>query len=131
MIYREGDRLAIIHFLNIVFSTTLLRAGRIRSFAPFIAKVGSRCSTFRQTSSITIAGDCIAQRSIKDWAAIGPCAAGLCGLVRSLVVELKPVCINVMQPGGVATHLWRDMKPDVREALYRRWKESLRVEGAR
>jgi hypothetical protein len=38
----------------------------------------------------------------------------------SLALESKPVHVIVVHPRSVATDLWRDMGPDMREALYRR-----------
>lgn len=48
---------------------------------------------------------------------VGSYAAGLYGLVRGLALELKPVRVNLVQPGRLATDLWKDMEPDKREAL--------------
>ena len=47
--------------------------------------------------------------------------------MRSLALELTPVRVNLVQPGGIATDLWKDMEPNERDALYRRWEESFRT----
>lgn len=124
IVYTAGDKLATIPFQQTTMEY-FVTAGQLRFFAPFfVAKVGSRYLTKGPTSSITITGGGIAERPIKDWAVVGSYAAGLHGLVRGLALELKPVRVNLVQPGGLATELWRDMEPAKREALYKSWKET-------
>jgi NAD(P)-dependent dehydrogenase (short-subunit alcohol dehydrogenase family) len=124
IVYTAGDKPATIPFQQISMDY-FVKAGQLRFFAPFfVAKVGSRYITPGPTSSITITGGGIAERPLKDWAVVGSYAAGLYGLVRGLALELKPVRVNLVQPGGVETDLWKDIEPDKREALYRRWQAS-------
>ena len=124
IVFTSGDKLATKSFQDVDMDY-FIKAGQVRFFAPFFtAKVGSRYITPGPTSSITITGGGIAERPVGDWAVIGSYAAGLYGLVRSLALELKPVRVNLVQPGGVETELWRDMEPAKKEALYQRWKEN-------
>jgi NAD(P)-dependent dehydrogenase (short-subunit alcohol dehydrogenase family) len=124
VVYTAGDKLSTIPFQQITMEY-FVKAGQLRFFAPFfVAKVGSRYLSAGPTSSITITGGGIAERPLNDWAVVGSYAAGLYGLVRSLALELKPVRVNLVQPGGLATDLWRDMEPHKREALYRHWSEN-------
>jgi NAD(P)-dependent dehydrogenase (short-subunit alcohol dehydrogenase family) len=124
IVYTAGDKLATIPLQQITMQY-FVKAGQLRFFAPFfVAKVGSRYLSAGPASSITITGGGVAERPVNDWAVVGSYAAGLHGLVRSLALELKPIRVNLVQPGGLATELWRDMEPDKQESLYRHWKES-------
>jgi NAD(P)-dependent dehydrogenase (short-subunit alcohol dehydrogenase family) len=124
IVFTAGDKLATMPFQDITMEY-FVKAGQLRFFAPFfVAKVGSRYLSPGPTSSITITGGGIAERPVKDWAVVGCYAAGLYGLVRSLALELKPVRVNLVQPGGVETDLWKDMDPAKREALYKQWRET-------
>ena len=67
---------------------------------------------------------------MNDWAVIGTYASSLYGLVRDLLLGLKLVHANLLQPGGLVTDLWRDMESAKREALDRRRKKSFPVRQA-
>ena len=117
IVFTSGDKLAT-RPLQDVDMAYFVKAGQVRFFSPFfVAKVGARHLTPGPASSITITGGGIAERPVSDWAVVGSYASGLYGMVRGLALELKPVRVNLVQPGGMETELWKDMDPDKREAL--------------
>lgn len=83
------------------------QAGVVRFLAPyFIAKHGVKYLNPGPASSITITSGSVAEKPNLNWTVVASYAAGLHGMTRSLALELKPVRVNLISPGGVATELW-------------------------
>lgn len=60
-------------------------------------------------SSITLCTGVVAEKPRPDWSVVASYAAGLYGMVRALALDLKPVRVNLVSPGAVATELWDGM----------------------
>ena len=50
-------------------------------------------------------------------------ASGLHGMTRGLALDLKPIRVNLVSPGGLETELWGHMSETEREKMYKGWAE--------
>lgn len=107
IVFTAGDPLGVVPLRD----TTLEKikaAGQVRFFAPLlVAKIGSRYLGPGPECSIIITSGGVAERPQPDWSIVASYAAGLHGMVRNLALDLKPVRVNLVQPGAVDTPLWR------------------------
>jgi NAD(P)-dependent dehydrogenase (short-subunit alcohol dehydrogenase family) len=93
-------------------------AGQVRFFAPLlVAKVGSNYLGPGPECSITITTGSVAERPLPNWSIIAAYASGLHGMARNLAIDLKPVRVNLVQPGAVDTPLWR-MSDEEKEKMF-------------
>ena len=53
--------------------------------------------------------------------------SAIAGLTRGLAIELAPVRVNTLSPGTTDTPLWDRMKPEEREAMFKRVADTLPV----
>ena len=82
----------------------------VRFFAQLlIAKHAAKYLASVPESSITITGGGVADHPVPNWSIVSSYASGLQGMVRGLTLDLKPVRVNLIQPGGVDTALWDSM----------------------
>jgi NAD(P)-dependent dehydrogenase (short-subunit alcohol dehydrogenase family) len=65
----------------------------------------------------------VAEHPVPNWSMVSGYAAGLHGMTRNLALELKPIRVNLVSPGGLETDLWKDMPSKDREAMYKQWAE--------
>lgn len=90
--------------VNLAF---MKQSGLVRFFAPyFIAKLGANHLNPGPASSITITSGSVSEKPNPNWTVIASYGAGLHGMVRALALELKPVRVNLINPGAVDTELW-------------------------
>jgi len=83
------------------------QAGMTRFFAPlFIGKHAKKYLNEGPESSITYTTGAVSERPIPGWTVINSYATGLQGMVRGLALDLKPIRVNLVSPGGVDTELW-------------------------
>ncbi|KAK5057821.1 hypothetical protein LTR84_011822 [Exophiala bonariae] len=86
------------------------KAGVVRFLAPyFISKHGVKHLNPGPASSITITSGSVAEKPNLNWTVVASYAAGLHGMIRALALELKPVRVNLISPGGVETELWESI----------------------
>lgn len=117
IVYTAGDRLATMPIREATLPQ-IIQAGTVRFFAPLIvAKVGSRYLSPGPKSSITITTGAVSERPIPDWTVVGSYAGGLQSMTRGLALDLKPIRVNLISPGGVDTELWDHMEEDKRQQL--------------
>ncbi|KAL9623692.1 MAG: hypothetical protein Q9160_002148 [Pyrenula sp. 1 TL-2023] len=117
IVYTAGDRLATMPIREATLPQ-IIQAGMVRFFAPFIvAKVGSRYLSSGPKSSITLTTGAVSEKPIPNWAVVGSYAGGLQSMTRGLALDLKPIRVNLISPGGVETELWDHMEEDKRKAL--------------
>ncbi|KIV96732.1 hypothetical protein PV10_00558 [Exophiala mesophila] len=118
IVYTAGDRLAASPIAEVTVES-FRRAGTIRFVAPyFVAKHGSKYITPGPESSITITSGAISEKPRPSWSVIASYAAGLHGMVRGLALDLKPVRVNLISPGSVATELWdTSLTPEQKAAM--------------
>lgn len=119
IVHTAGDSLAITKLADIDMAAAK-KAGMVRYFAPlFIAKHAAKYMPASPDASITLTGGGIADRPQPGWFLVGGYAAGLQALSRGLARELKPIRVNLVQPGAVDTELWGGLedRKAVEEAL--------------
>jgi NAD(P)-dependent dehydrogenase (short-subunit alcohol dehydrogenase family) len=117
IVFTAGDALATVPLQDATLER-IHAAGQVRFFAPLlVAKVGSKYLGAGPECSITITTGSVAERPRPDWSIVAAYAAGLHGMVRNLALDLKPVRVNLVQPGVVATPLWR-MPDEVKAEMF-------------
>jgi NAD(P)-dependent dehydrogenase (short-subunit alcohol dehydrogenase family) len=106
VVFTAGDPLASKPLAQIDLAF-MRKAGMVRFFAPFlIAQAASSRMNPGPTSSITLTTGSVSEKPIPDWSVVASFASGLHGMTRALALELKPVRVNLISPGGVETELW-------------------------
>ena len=123
IVFTAGDKLAAMPLQEITLEG-IQKAGQIRFAAPLlVAKVGSRYLSKSSESSIVLTTGLVAEHPVPNWSVVAGYAAGLHGLTRNLALDLKPIRVNLVSPGGVETELWKDMEVGAREKMYKSWAE--------
>lgn len=104
-----GDSLPLRPVAEFEGAETLLSAQRVRTMASiFIAKHAPEKYLHKSPrSSITFTGGVNSYRPGSNWALPALGGAGLQGLVRALAVELRPVRVNLVEPGAIETELFQ------------------------
>jgi NAD(P)-dependent dehydrogenase (short-subunit alcohol dehydrogenase family) len=104
VVFSAGDMLRTgnVHDIDI---QSLVKSGQLRFFAPLLLAKHLPKSTL----SYTITGGRVALKPIKNWAVVGAYASGLHGMVRGLALDLAPIRVNLVEPGGVDTEFWREL----------------------
>lgn len=111
VIHPAGDPLATVPLAKADMAF-VKKAGIVRFFAPLLlAKHAVPYLDPGPESSITITSGGVADKPIPDWTVVASYAAGLQGMTRGLALDLKPVRVNLVQPGGVDTELWDHSAP--------------------
>ena len=106
IVHTAGDPLATTP-LGSVDLSFIKKAGMVRFFAPLLlAKHAAGYLAPDPASSMTITSGGVADKPIPNWTVVASYAAGLQGMTRALALDLKPVRVNLIQPGAVDTELW-------------------------
>ncbi|EXJ67145.1 uncharacterized protein A1O5_09792 [Cladophialophora psammophila CBS 110553] len=106
VVFTAGDPLAAKPLAEIDY-VFMKQAGMVRFFAPFfVAKEAVPYLAPGPASSITLTTGSVSEKPLPNWAVVASYASGLYGMTRSLALELKPVRVNLISPGGVDTELW-------------------------
>jgi len=117
IVFTAGDHIATIPIADITLDR-IKAAGMVRFFSPLlVAKIGPKYLTPGPASSITFTTGSVSQKPLPEWTVVGSYAAGLHGMTRNLALDLKPIRVNLVSPGGVNTELWSGMPKDEREEL--------------
>lgn len=94
------------------------QAGMVRFFAPLLlAKHAPPHMHPGPASSLTFTSGLVADRPIPDWTVLAGYTAGLAGMARSLALDLRPLRVNVVAPGGVLTEAWSHIPPEQLEGV--------------
>lgn len=110
VVHTAGDPLPIGKLEEITMEK-LQQAGMVRFFAPIIvAKHLRKHLKDGPAASFTLTTGSASEKPPKDWAVIIGYLKGLEGTCRSLAVELKPIRVNLVNPGAVDTELWDAFK---------------------
>lgn len=116
LVYTAGDKIATGTIEDMSYES-LLAAGQVRYFAAALAaKVGSKYLTPGPFSSIILTTGLVSDKPRPGWAVVNGFATGLHGLTRGLALDLKPVRVNLVNPGAVETELWDTVLGDNPEA---------------
>ena len=117
IIFSAGDDLAIKPLEDVDFQF-LKQAGMVRFFAPLlVAKYGSKNLTRSTASSITLTAGGVAEHPHPDWTVVAAYMSGLFGMMRNLALDLRPIRVNLVNPGLLNTNLWNFIPREQREAL--------------
>lgn len=112
IVFTAGDPLGIKPLEDIDMSF-FKQSGMVRFFAPvFVAKHGRNYLNNDVRSSITFTSGTIVQQPNKNWTPVAGFMSGLVGITRNLALELKPIRVNLVEPGAVDTELWNPQFPD-------------------
>ncbi len=106
IIFTAGESLKVVPIQEATYES-IISAGQVRFFAPLlVAKVGSRYLNAGPQSSIVLTTGSVGQRPMPNWSILAGYTSGLHGMTRNLALDLKPIRVNVVSPGPVATQLW-------------------------
>lgn len=123
IVFTAADSLAMLDLNKLEFAT-VKKAGMLRFFAPlFIAKHAPKYMHANSQSSIVLTSGGVGERPIPGWAVINSYATGLQGMTRGLALDLKPIRVNLVSPGGVETELWDGIDEGTRKGLFESMKK--------
>ncbi|KAL4886004.1 hypothetical protein BJY04DRAFT_213544 [Aspergillus karnatakaensis] len=106
IIFTAGDAPLLKPFLETEF-LEIKQAGMVRFFAPLlVAKYGHVHLSPGPRSSITLTTGVSGEKPIPEWTVTSAYLSGLQGMMRGLALDLKPVRVNLVSPGGVDTEMW-------------------------
>ncbi|OQO06098.1 hypothetical protein B0A48_08686 [Cryoendolithus antarcticus] len=125
IVYTAGDSLASMK-LDTIDMAKVKQAGMVRFFGPlFVGKHASKYLNAGPASSYTITTGAVSEKPIPDWSVVGSYATGLQGMTRQLALDLKPVRVNLVSPGAVATELWQGIPEERRQGLYKSFADKM------
>jgi len=102
------------------------KIGHMRYASPvLVAKHAATYLKPSRESSLTFTTGSVAERPFPNWGVITGYVAGLAGLMRNLALDIKPIRVNIVQPGAVETPLWDDMPKENFEAFRESMKKSM------
>ena len=120
VVFIAGGHLAIHPIAEVGFQF-IEKAGMVRFFAPLlVAKYATRPLTPGPASSITLTTGSVSERPEAGWAVVNSLATGVHGMARGLALDLAPIRVNAVSPGGAATPLWDSMSKEQRKKLQER-----------
>ncbi|KAF3395902.1 putative oxidoreductase YkvO [Penicillium rolfsii] len=106
IVFTAGDALAIKP-LEAIDLDAIQQAGHIRFAVPLlVAKLAPRYLNPGFQSSYTMTTGAGSQKPFPNWSMISGYLSGLHGMTRNLALDLKPLRVNLVSPGVVATPLW-------------------------
>ena len=98
----------------------------VRFWGAFAAVKQAR-KQIREGGSIVLTDGMIAHRPRKGSAVSTAMAGAIEHLTRGLAVELAPIRVNAVCPGGIRTEVWNAFPPEQREERLRRMTERLPI----
>jgi len=117
LVYTAGEALTLAPVLDT--DTAVARQFfEIRFWGAYVA-VKYATPHIRPGGSIVLSSGGSSQRPGAGWAVASSALGAMEALARALAVELAPIRVNVVRPGMVATDLWQEFPPEVREDLFR------------
>ena len=106
IVYTAADKLAIMPITDATIEH-MKAAATLRVFGPLlVAKHAPKYITPGTQSSYTITSGSIGDRPIPNWVIPGTYAGGHQAMVRCLALDLAPLRVNLVSPGGVITEMW-------------------------
>ena len=103
------------------------RSSLLRLWAPtLVAKHGKAYLGKGNENSITFTSGSAGQKTGgPGWTVTAGINAGVEGVVRALASELKPVRVNVVSPGAVATEMWSPLPEEQRNGIWQQLSQGL------
>lgn len=106
VVLTAGDGLSVVPLEHVTIPI-MRKAAQVRLFAAIlVAKHAVKYLTPAPKSSITFTGGELAERPLPDWTLISGFAAAMPGIVKGLALDLKPIRVNVVQPGVTDTGIF-------------------------
>lgn len=96
----------------------MLRQGFETKFWPYLLAVQTGLDFLRKDGSLTFVTAVTAHTAFAGAAGFGAVNGALEAIVPTLALELQPLRVNAVSPGGIATPFWKDLPEDVREAFF-------------
>lgn len=96
----------------------MLRRAFEAKFWPQLTAAQVSLDYLRADGSLTIVTAVTAHIAFAGASGFGAINGALESMVPTLALELQPLRVNAVSPGGVATPFWRDLPDEVREALF-------------
>ncbi|KIY03494.1 uncharacterized protein Z520_00185 [Fonsecaea multimorphosa CBS 102226] len=117
IVYSAGDSPPLRPFASVDFAF-IQRSGYIRFYGPLLVALhGHKNLVQGPQSSIIITTGATSEKPWAGSAVVGSWLSGLQGMTRGLALELKPLRVNLISPGGIDTALWDYRGPDERKAV--------------
>lgn len=104
-----------------------LRSGFDAKFWAYVSTLQAALPTIRRTGSVTLVTAGSARSAIPATAGLAAINGALEAMIRPLAVELAPLRINAVSPGGIDTPWWHSMPSERREAIFAQMKATLPV----
>ncbi|KAF2145310.1 uncharacterized protein K452DRAFT_283673 [Aplosporella prunicola CBS 121167] len=112
VVFTAGDRLSLANIRDTTVAA-VQAAGAVRFLGPLvIAKLAPAYMVSGPGSSITFTGGVNTEQPAAGWAIPAAYGSALDGMVRALVVDLKPLRVNIVAPGAVKTESWESLLPE-------------------
>ncbi|PYH97112.1 short-chain dehydrogenase [Aspergillus ellipticus CBS 707.79] len=106
IVFTAADQLAIMSVYDIT-REKIIAAGQVRFIAALlVAKIGSRYLSPGPESSIILTTGTVWEHPAPNWSVVAGYVGGICSVARNLALDLKPIRVNAVSPGLVATELW-------------------------
>ena len=122
IIHTAGDPLKVSPIKDVTLDE-LIQGGMVRYFSAIMAcKYAPAYLNPGPASSITLTTGSVSERPRAGWAVPVGYATGLHGVIRGMALDLKPIRVNLISPGAVATELWGSMglSEEQKEGLYQK-----------
>jgi len=96
----------------------------VRFWGPVLsAKYAYKKGLFNPGASVTMSVGTVVRKPSKGWAMTAAVAGAVESINRGLAVELAPVRVNTVAPGGVETELWDGMPEEQKAGLMKMFSE--------
>ncbi|KZT57715.1 short-chain dehydrogenase/reductase SDR [Calocera cornea HHB12733] len=90
----------------------------VRFWGPVLsAKYAYKKGLFNPGASVTMSVGTVVRKPSKGWAMTAAVAGAVESITRGLAVELAPIRVNTVAPGGVETELWDGMTAEAKAGL--------------
>ncbi|KAI4202910.1 MAG: hypothetical protein LQ350_002281 [Teloschistes chrysophthalmus] len=123
VIITAGDGLVTVPLAEWTVET-IQTAGVVRFVAPLLfAKHAPAHLSPGPTSSITLTTGSVSEKPLPGWTIPASYAGGMHSMMRNLALDLRPIRVNLVSPGFVATEMWEGMDEGEYAALMEEQKK--------
>lgn len=114
IVYTAGEAPMSKPFLDSDFHY-IKRGGAIRFYGPILTALhGYHTILKTPKSSITITSGATSEKPIEGYTATSAWLSSLHGMTRGLALDLRPVRVNLICPGGIDTEMWNVQQGEAR-----------------
>lgn len=124
VVFTAGD-ISRLPPLEEITPADTLSAGTVRFVgAVMLAKHLPKYMVSSPSSSLTLTSGVRAHKPAPGWAMASSWGAAIEGLMRGLAMDLKPLRVNLVEPGAVGTELFEQVPGDVLEGMLEVFRKS-------